>query len=152
MSPQPLRCRSLRLQVSKYACLIQLILVEQCEARRTNNSELIDKIREASSEFEPDVKAKLDNVLFKNKGLKELLTPDPSVYSVQELTCLLKALLNSAEVERSFSKYKRILTDLRRRLTEENIKTHLFVHINKLKLLCTYCATFDIDIRFCLTL
>ena len=111
-------------------CLVELI--QQCEARRTNNSDLIIQIRQASTDFEPDVKAKLDNVLSKNKGLTELLTPDDGVYSVQELALLLKTPLNSAEVERSFSKYKRILTDMRRRLSEENIKIHLFVQMNRL--------------------
>ena len=111
-------------------CLVQLI--QRCEARQTNNSDLISDIRNASTEFEPEVKAKLDNVLAKNTGLTELLTPDQGVYSVQELALLLKAPLNSAEVERSFSKYKRLLTDMRRRMTEENIKIHLFVQMNNL--------------------
>lgn len=121
---------SLATIASKYTCLVELI--QQCEARRTNNSDLISQIREASNEFEPDVKAKLDNVLAKNTGLTELLTPDHAVYSVQEIALLLNAPLNSAEVERSFSKYKHLLTDLRRRMTEENIKIHLFVQMNLL--------------------
>ena len=58
-----------------------------------------------------------------NQPLRRNITaPDASKYTTLEILALKKAPVNLAEVERTFSIYKNILTDRRRNLKENSLK------------------------------
>lgn len=52
--------------------------------------------------------------------------------SPEQLNSFKYAPLTSCDVERTFSAYKRILNDTRRRFTIENLAKHIVIHCNKL--------------------
>lgn len=85
---------------------------------------------------------KTANILSKNPGyyqLKEIQdilegkTPQkPTKFSIEQLTAFVQDPLTSCEVERSFSCYKAMLRDNRRRMTTENIRHCLVVNCNSI--------------------
>ena len=93
-----------------------------------------------------DVKSKLpsnsSSVEKKNAGLQTLqsisavLNGSPiellaKSFSPSQILNYSYAPLSSVAVERSFSKYRELVTSRRERFSEDNIKKHLFVRVNK---------------------
>lgn len=88
------------------------------------------------------VKQKVTNVLSKNPGYNVLLeivdvlegkaptTPTEQSLSTEQLAAFVNAPVTSCDVERSFSRYKALLRDNRRRLTMESIRHSLVVNCN----------------------
>ncbi|KAJ4444519.1 hypothetical protein ANN_06313 [Periplaneta americana] len=78
------------------------------------------------------VNEKTANILSKNPGyyqLKEIQdilegkrSQKPTKFSIELLTTFVQAPLTSCDVERSFSRYKAMLRDNRRRMTTENVR------------------------------
>lgn len=99
-------------------------------------SKLVGKLSSAPDE---KIKKKMANVLDKNNGLKALsaiASMDISKiktyarfhnFSPQQFAAFKYAPIVSCCVERSFSSYKRVLRDNRRRFTFENLKMHLII-------------------------
>ncbi|KAJ4443550.1 hypothetical protein ANN_05223 [Periplaneta americana] len=88
------------------------------------------------------VNEKTANILSKNPGyyqLKEIqdilegkTLQKPTKFSIEQLTAFVQAPLNSCDAERSFSRYKAMLRDNRRRMTTENIRHCLVVNCNSI--------------------
>ncbi|KAJ4449130.1 hypothetical protein ANN_00525 [Periplaneta americana] len=89
------------------------------------------------------VNEKTANILSKNPGYyqlteiqdilrrKTLQKPKKKV-SIEQLTAFVQAPLTSCDVERSFSRYKAMLRDNRRRMTTENIRHCLVMNCNSI--------------------
>ena len=87
------------------------------------------------------IKGKFERVLQRNPGLETILqiekilrndcqdSETPNL-TVSEISSFMFAPLVSVDVERSFSRYKTLLTDRRHRLTPENAKLHLIPMCN----------------------
>ncbi|KAJ4444406.1 hypothetical protein ANN_06198 [Periplaneta americana] len=85
---------------------------------------------------------KTANILSKNPGnyqlkeiqdiLQEKTHQKPTKFSIEQLTAFVQAPLTSCDVERSFSHYKAMLRDNRRRMTTENIRHCLVVNCNSI--------------------
>ncbi|KAJ4426345.1 hypothetical protein ANN_27159 [Periplaneta americana] len=88
------------------------------------------------------VNKKTANILSKNPGYYELKeiqdilegkTPQkPTTFSIEQLTAFVQAPLASCDVERSFSRYKAMLRENRRKMTTENIRHCLVVNCNSI--------------------
>jgi len=101
------------------------------------------------------INAKLTTVLRKNPGYKIMKTISkilegeidgnyelPEDLNASDIACMKYAPINTAEVERSFSMYKNVLTDNRRNLTFEHIKELLIIQCNKVKYEFNFCFSF----------
>ncbi|KAJ4449174.1 hypothetical protein ANN_00570 [Periplaneta americana] len=88
------------------------------------------------------VNEKTANILSKIPGyyqLKEIqdilkgkTLQKPTKFSTEQLTAFVQAPFTSCDVERSFSRYKAMLRDNRRRMTTENIRHCLVVNCNSI--------------------
>ncbi|KAJ4446634.1 hypothetical protein ANN_13331 [Periplaneta americana] len=102
----------------------------------------ISSLTSVSENVGDKVNEKTANILSKNPGyyqLKEIQdilegkTPQkPTKFSIVQLTAFVRAPLTSCDVERSFSRYKAMLRDNRRRMTTENIRHCLVVNCNSI--------------------
>lgn len=112
----------------RYSSLPGLIL--EAESRTANSQNIYEKAINMSLNFEDEIKVKLQSFFSKNTGFHSLMNPDCSERSAPELAALFYSPINSAEVERSFSAYKLLLSDLRRNFNEMSIKMHLCLQFN----------------------
>jgi len=62
--------------------------------------------------------------------------------NASDIACMKYAPINTAEVERSFSIYKNVLTYNRRNLTFKHIKELLIIQCNKVKYEFNFCFSF----------
>lgn len=103
-----------------------------------------NKIQQAGNRVGQDIKNKLKSVLDKNTGFKTMTTISkilngekvsnqnfPDDLNNSDIAHFQFAPITSVDVERSFSKYKNLLSDNRRSFTIENIKHALIVQCNK---------------------
>jgi len=106
-----------------------------------NSQNLIDSI----------INCKLTTVLKKSSGFKimmiisKILEREENVKNVipedlnaSDIVCMKYGQINTADVERSFSMYKHLLTDNRRKLTFDYIKQLLIIQCNKINIKCNY--------------
>lgn len=63
----------------------------------------------------------------------------PENLNASDIECMKYVLINTADVERSFSIYKNILVDNRRNLTFEHIKQLLIIQCNEVKYEFNFC-------------
>lgn len=110
-----------------------------CEnIRRIEN--LREELKNAPGKIAKIVAKRLEEILIKNPGYSRLLetaqilsgesTNIPLKMTSAELPCFKYAPVTSCDVERSFSSYKQILTDNRRRLTPEHLEKMLICYVN----------------------
>lgn len=103
-----------------------------------------NKIQQAENRVGQDIKKKLKSILNKNTGIKTMTTISkilngenvlnqnfPDDLNNSDIAHFQFAPITSVDVERSFSKYKNLLSDNRRSFTIENIKHALIVQCNK---------------------
>jgi hypothetical protein len=89
------------------------------------------------------IKEKFNQVLNKNSGFEIMLKINDLInnnsghledikidYSIDEISCFKYAAITSCDVERSFSKYKSVLSDRREGFTVENLKCVLILNCN----------------------
>jgi hypothetical protein len=85
------------------------------------------------------VKSKLNTVLRRNDGyatkskISDILSGNEATLGVDEPALNSNDLTLSCDVERSFSSYKTILSDNRRRFSLEALKMHIVVYCNASK-------------------
>lgn len=89
-----------------------------------------------------DIKQKMISVLDKNEGLKALSAvaevhmdkiakyPQFTGLTPLQLSCFKRAPVVSCDVERSFSLYNRIYTDVRKKFSFENLRKHVIIACN----------------------
>lgn len=107
--------------------------------------EIISSVQNTlSSLAQTEFNQKMDAVLRRNPGFRNVVDINnvlnkrmqPTENYVQSLTprelaSFKYAPTTSADVERSFSRYKNVFSDDRRRFLFENLKQHLIVHCNR---------------------
>ena len=108
------------------------ILLKNLQKRSISADEAMAALHLSTAKFARHVSAKLDNILEKNAGLTAILNPTELVNLSDEERNLVSNFspIESVDVERSFSTYGQILTDTRKRLTEENLFRMLFCACN----------------------
>jgi len=110
-------------QINKYSFLVEYI--KKLEEKSLSTEIQYATIEDVSSKLTTKYKKKLKEILNKNPDFKNF----KKVYeSKKEL--LKFAPLSSVDVERSFSRFKLILSDRRQRLTEENLEKLIFIQFN----------------------
>ncbi|KAE9524587.1 hypothetical protein AGLY_014637, partial [Aphis glycines] len=106
--------------------------------------EVKTKIFQVPGNIGKSIQNKLSNVFDKNQGLKKLNTISKIIeeknhdtiqdfeeeLTTSDLPYLKYAPVSSADVERSFSKFKMLLSDNRRKFTFENLKKALIIQCN----------------------
>ena len=106
-------------------------LFKTLQKRTISPSEAMATIYLASASFENFAKEKLDDVLTKNRGLDNLRKGKLENLSAEETQLMAEHCpIASVDVERSFSVYKRLLTDNRKRFSSDNLYHHLLVARN----------------------
>lgn len=98
------------------------------------------KLNEANGDIATAISGKLNRVLMKNKGWKQLLDINNILsgvssvelnyhgFDLNETSCMKYAPITSVDIERSFSMYKNILTDNRVSFTCENLTKYMVVN------------------------
>jgi hypothetical protein len=98
------------------------------------------KLNETHGDIATAISGKLNRVIFKYKGWKQLLdintilcgvSSDEIIYhgfDLNETSCMKYAPITSVDVERSFSMYKNILSDNRVSFTSENLTKYMVVN------------------------
>ncbi|KAE9533432.1 hypothetical protein AGLY_009070 [Aphis glycines] len=98
------------------------------------------KLNEANGDIATATSGKLNRVLLKNKGWKQLLDINTILcgvssneinyhgFSLNEISCMINASITSVDVERSFSIYKNILSDNKVSFTSENLAKYMVVN------------------------
>ncbi|KAL4131518.1 hypothetical protein QTP88_008813 [Uroleucon formosanum] len=98
------------------------------------------KLNEAHGDIATAISGKLNRVLLKNKGWKQLLDINTILcgvssdeinyhgFDLNETSCMKYAPITSVDVERSFSMYKNILSDNRVTFTTENLTKYMVVN------------------------
>ena len=81
-------------------------LQPELKVTKITAEEAMRYLNEMKVKFEGPIAEKYEFIIRENVGLKELLSPDPEKYTASEILALKRAPINSAAVERSFSKYK----------------------------------------------
>lgn len=100
--------------------------IKKFESQGLSVEEQVQLIEEVEETLEDFAKEKLKSSLKKNPDYKKFVTN--MGYEHRRLTKY--APLTTVDVERSFSRYKAILTDQRRRLTQENLEKLNVIHFN----------------------
>ncbi|KRY40835.1 CGG triplet repeat-binding protein 1 [Trichinella spiralis] len=103
--------------------------------------EVIDNIHKIPGIVGEDIKSKCDKVISANKDLKEIKSIAEVLkgnsnaqvigMNIESAVCFKYAPVTSAEVERSFSQLKYILSDRRHSLTPDNLKKMLVIMCNQ---------------------
>ncbi|XP_003741646.1 uncharacterized protein LOC100899549 [Galendromus occidentalis] len=126
---------------SNYCRLPESITRLECSSQRLSITlGIVDEIRQSLiggvGQKAELIRSKLERVLEKNAGFEtvsmiqralegEGLSDEISSLSASELSSFTFAPLVSVDVERSFSRYKALLSDRRYSLTAENVKHHI---------------------------
>jgi hypothetical protein len=129
--------------IPKSITLLETVGIQLCDAinivKQTEN-ELLSRVQD---EVSNKVNAKLQSVLERNPGYSTLckvsdnlcgneaeLGGNEQELSANDFTLFKYSPVTSCEVERSFSRYKILLSDNRRALQLDNFKVHVIVHCN----------------------
>lgn len=124
-----------------------IIRLEAVGMQLCNALEIVKKVEselhQAQGEVAVKICAKLQNVLQRNPGYSTLRTISDILcgkevefdnseleLDASDLTCFKYAPVTSCDVERSFSKYKAIVSDNRRSFKFENLKMHVVIQCN----------------------
>jgi len=130
--------------VNNYSCLCKAI--KEMEKDSIQLSHQVQIVENLKAQLPPlsCAKTKLENVLSKNPGyhmikkMADVLSGCSKTltksFGPTDILAFKYAPLSSAWAERSFSKYRDLLTDKRTRFSEENLAKHLFVQMNKASL------------------
>ena len=102
--------------------------------------DLRNKLREDSSCFGTLIYKRLEEILCKNPGFEHLrqmsyliennLHLSTEKYTFEQIFNFKNTFVSNASVERSFSRYRHILSDRRTNFSQESLKTYLFSNIN----------------------
>ncbi len=99
---------------------------EQFDGKIGNTiKEKFNQVSNKNSGFE--IKLKINDLINNNTGYLEDIKID---YSIDEISCFKYAVITFCDVERSFSKYKSVLSDRRKGFTVENLKYALILNFN----------------------
>ncbi len=90
--------------------------------------EIVNEILHKLS-FDKTLKERFENILKRNPDLLYFINFN-MVTSSEEEKIFSFVPLTTVSVERSFSKYKDLLTDKRKNLLQENIERHLIIYFN----------------------
>ncbi|XP_049794622.1 uncharacterized protein LOC126204277, partial [Schistocerca nitens] len=128
--------------ISKAIKLLEAVGTQLCEALSIVQH-VQSALGRARGHVSDKVKTKFQSVLQRNAGYSTLCKISISVsgnaatfedtetkLNSSDLAAFKYAPVTSCKVERSFSRYKTILSDNRRSLTMENLKMHLVIHCN----------------------
>lgn len=99
--------------------------IEQLESRDITLNRQISILDSITSKLDGDLLARFQEVLGRNPDLEQLRN-----HSNDESGTFVNAVLCNAEVERSFSLLKNIITDRRHNLSESNVKRYLSIQFN----------------------
>ena len=107
-------------------------LFESLQKRSLNVEAAISALEVQVKKFEPAIVEKMAAILEKNAGLHAILNKSVSPWNETEKKVAFDfGPVASTDVERSFSTYKQVFTDLRNRFTQENLFHHMFLTCNK---------------------
>ncbi|PNF39209.1 hypothetical protein B7P43_G01301 [Cryptotermes secundus] len=120
---------------------LEFVGTELCDALDTVKS-IENELNRTRGEISDRIKTKIESVLHRNAGYSTLCKiadilsgklatfEDDTELSPNDLTFFKYAPVTSCDVERSFSKYKTILSDNRRSFKFENLKMHVVINCN----------------------
>lgn len=134
---------------SNFSCIVSSITKLQKNGMQLEESlEIVEAVGEKLKQMRgrPEFFKKYEQVATKNKGLAKLrlisnilelgksTNPDEYVDSLtpEEIDAFKYAPITSSDVERSFSKYKNVLSDNRRSFLFDNLAKHVIIYCNKL--------------------
>lgn len=128
--------------ISKSITRLETVGVQLCDALKIVE-QTEGELLQAQGEVADKVRAKLQSVLVRNPGYSTLckvadiicgkeaqLDQNEPELSANDLTFFKYAPVTSCDVERSFSKYKALLTDNRRSFMFDNLKMHVVIQCN----------------------
>ena len=128
--------------ISKSIIRLEAVGMQLCNALQIVKK-VESELHQAQGEVAVKISAKLQNVLQRNPGYSTLCTISDILcgkevefdnseleLDASDLTCFKYAPVTSCDVERSFSKYKAIVSDNRRSFKFENLKMHVVIQCN----------------------
>ena len=127
--------------VTNFSFLIDIFILLQRKTPLSSSFKIFSETLEKLS-FYPFLSRKIETLKKDNIGfnfMNEIYNMDQKKfiedsilknYSPLELSCFNSAPITSCDVERTFSKYKNLLSDNRKKLKIENIKKYLIVYCN----------------------
>lgn len=123
-------------------------VTRKTDTKLEESLEIVEAVGEKLKQMRgrPEFFKKYEQVATKNKGLAKLrlisnilelgksTNPDEYVDSLtpEEIDAFKYAPITSSDVERSFSKYKNVLSDNRRSFLFDNLAKHVIIYCNKL--------------------
>jgi hypothetical protein len=113
------------LEVGEYKFLTEVITKLQQQNLKMNSQ--LDLINEVKAKLSGFAKEKLEKSLFKNPDFKKFTENADFDHRLKNSY----APLVSVEVERSFSRYKNLLTDKRQRFLPEKLKINIIIQFNQ---------------------